>query len=129
MSTTHTNTDELLRAVLQLPSVEWEQFITRVFTLKARERAPVLAEREAELLGQIYQGLPAATQQRLNELIEKRQAYTITETELQELSALTDQVELFDVARLERLIELAHLRNVPLQQLIQQLGLKPVPHD
>lgn len=129
MSTTHTNTDELLRAVLQLPSVEWEQFITRVFTLKARERAPVLAEREAELLGQIYQGLPAATQQCLNELIEKRQAYTITETELQELSALTDQVELFDVARLERLIELAHLRNVPLQQLIQQLGLKPVPHD
>lgn len=129
MPTIHTNTDELLQAVLQLPSVEWEQFVTRVFALKARERAPVLAEREAELLGQIYQGLPAATQQRLNDLIEKRQAYTITETELQELSALTDQVELFDAARLERLIELAHLRNVPLEQLIQQLGLQPVPHD
>ena len=129
MSTIQIRTDDLLQAALQLPPVEWEQFVTRLFTLKARERAPVLAEREAELLGQIYQGLPAATQQRLNELIEKRQAYTLTEAELQELVALTDQVELFDAARLERLIELAHLRNVPLAQLIRQLGLKPVPHD
>ncbi len=129
MSTMPIRTDELLQAALQLPPVEWEQFVTRLFTLKARERAPVLSEREAELLNQIYQGLPAAMQQRLNELIKKRQAYTITETELQELVALTDQVELFDAARLERLIELAHLRSVPLQQLIQQLGLKPVPHD
>jgi uncharacterized membrane protein YheB (UPF0754 family) len=129
MSTMPIRTDELLQAALQLPPVEWEQFVTRLFTLKARERAPVLSEREAELLDQIYQGLPAAMQQRLNELIEKRQAYTITETELQELITLTDQVELFDAARLERLIELAHLRNVPLAQLIQQLGLKPVPHD
>jgi hypothetical protein len=129
MPTIHNGTDELLQAALQLPPVEWEQFVTRLFTLKARERAPVLAERESELLGQIYQGLPTATQQRLNELIEKRQGYTITETELQELNALTDQVELFDAARLERLIELAHLRNMPLAQLIQQLGLKPVPHD
>lgn len=129
MAMMHTHTDELVQAALQLPAVEWEQFVTRLFTLKARERVPVLAEREAELLSQIYQGLPAAMQQRLNALIEKRQSYTITEAELQELSALTDQVELFDAARLERLIELAHLRNVPLQQLIQQLGLKPVPHD
>lgn len=129
MSTMPIRTDELLQAALQLPPVEWEQFVTRLFTLKARERAVVLSEREAELLSQIYQGLPAAMQQRLNELIEKRQAYTITETELQELLTLTDQVELFDAARLERLIELAHLRQVPLQQLIQQLGLKPVPHD
>ncbi len=129
MSTMPIRTDELLQAALQLPPVEWEQFVTRLFTLKARERAAVLSEREAELLSQIYQGLPATMQQRLNELIEKRQAYTITETELQELITLTDQVELFDAARLERLIKLAHLRNVPLAQLIQQLGLKPVPHD
>lgn len=128
MSTIHNGTDELLQAALQLPPVEWEQFVTRLFTLKARERAPVLAEREAELLNLIYQRLPAATQQRLNELIEKRQAYTITEGELQELNALTDQVELFDATRLERLIELAHLRQVPLAQLIRQLGLKPAPH-
>jgi DNA replicative helicase MCM subunit Mcm2 (Cdc46/Mcm family) len=129
MPTMPIQTDDLLQAALQLPPVELEKFVTRLFTLKARERVPVLSEREAELLSQIYQGLPLATQQRLNELIEKRQAYSITEAELQALIALTNQVELSDAARLERLIELAHLRNVPLEQLIRQLGLKPVPHD
>ena len=129
MPTIQIGTDELLQAALQLPQVELEQFVTRLFSLKARERAPVLSEREAELLDKIYQVLPAATQQRLNELIEKRQSSSITKNELQELIALTNQVELFDAVRLEQLSELAHLRNVTLEQLIRQLGLKPVPHD
>jgi len=129
MPTIQVETDELLKAALQLPQVELEQFVQRLFSLKARERTSVLSEREAELLDQIYQKLPDDTQQRLNELIKKRQAYTITPDELRELIELTDQAEAFDVARLELISELAHLRNVPLAQLIQQLGLKPVRHD
>ncbi len=129
MPTIQVETDELLKAALQLPQVELEQFVRRLFSLKARERTSVLSEREAELLDQIYQKLPDDTQQRLNELIKKRQAYTITPDELQELIELTDQAEALDVARLELISELAHLRNVPLAQLIQQLGLKPVRHD
>jgi hypothetical protein len=129
MPTIQVETDELLKAAAQLPQVELEQFVRRLFSLKARERTSVLSEREAELLDQIYQKLPDDTQQRLNELIKKRQAYTITPDELQELIELTDQAEAFDVARLELISELAHLRNVPLAQLIQQLGLNPVRHD
>jgi len=129
MPTIQIETDELLKAAAQLPQVELEQFVRRLFSLKARERTSVLSEREAELLDQIYQKLPDDTQQRLNELIKKRQAYTLTPDELRELIELTDQVEAFDVARLELISELAHLRNVPLAQLIQQLGLKPVRHD
>ncbi len=129
MPTIQVETDELLKAAAQLPQVELEQFVRRLFSLKARERTSVLSEREAELLDRIYQKLPDDTQQRLNELIKKRQAHTITPDELQELIELTDQAEAFDVARLELISELAHLRNVPLAQLIQQLGLKPVRHD
>lgn len=129
MPTIQIETDELLKAALQLPQVELEQFVRRLFALKARERTSVLSEREAELLDQIYQRLPDDTQQRLNELIKKRQAYTITPDELQELIELTDQAEAFDVARLELMSELAHLRNVPLEQMIRQLGLKRVAHD
>ncbi len=129
MPTIQIGTDELLKAALQLPQVELEQFVRRLLSLKARERAPVLSEREAELLGKIYQGLPPGMQPRLNKLIKKRRAHTITPEELQELKKLTHQVELFDAARLEQLLELAHLRNVPLEDLIKQLGLKPVSHD
>ncbi len=129
MPTIQIETDELLKAALQLPQVELEQFVRRLFSLKARERTSVLSEREAELLEKIYQTPPAANQQRLNELIEKRQAYTLTPDELRELIELTDQAEACDGARLELISELAHLRNVPLDQLIRQLGLKRVPHD
>lgn len=129
MLTIQIEKEQLLDAVLQMPQSELEEFVRRVFSLKARERAPVLSERESELLQKIYKGIAPATQQRLNELIEKRQSYTITEDELQELIKLTNQVETFDAERLKYLIELAHLRNVPLDDLIRQLGIKPVSHD
>ena len=121
--------EQLLDAVLQMPEDEFQQFVNKLFVLRARRRAPVLAERETELLEEINQGLPPATQARLNELIKKRLAETITDDELQELIRMTNEVELFDAKRLEHLIELAHLRNVPLKKLIKQLGLKPVRHD
>lgn len=129
MPTIQVETDELLKAALQLPQVELEQFVRRLFSLKARERTSVLSEREEELLEKIYQKPPADRQQRINELIEKRQAYTIAPAELRELIELTDQAEAFDLARLELISELAHLRNVPLDQFIQQLGLQRVAHD
>jgi hypothetical protein len=65
----------------------------------------------------------------MNTLIKKRQGYTITPEELQELIALTDEAEAFDAARLELISELAQLRQVPLDQLIQQLGLQRISHD
>jgi uncharacterized protein YnzC (UPF0291/DUF896 family) len=129
MPTIQIETDELLKAALQLPQVELEQFVRRLFSLKAKERTAVLSEREAELLEKIYQKPPADRQQRINELIKKRQAYTVTPDELQELIVHTDQAEAFDVARLELISELAHLRNVPLQQMIRQLELKRESHD
>lgn len=129
MPTMQVDTEQLLNTALQMPPKELEQFVTRLFTLKAKERAPVLSEREAELLGKIYKGLPEGMQQRLNELIEKRQSYAISDDELKELIELTNRAESFDAERLEHLIELAHLRNIPLKRLIRQLGIKPVPHD
>lgn len=129
MPTVQIEKEQLLDAVLQMPQSELEQFVSRAFSLKAREQTHALPEREAELLMKINQGLPSATQQRLNDLIEKRRAETISAKELRELKKLTDQIETSDANRLELLTELARLRNVPLRKLIKQLGLKPVPHD
>ncbi len=129
MPTIQIDTEQLLNAALQMPQSELEQFVARLFALKARERTSVLSERESELFLQINRGLPAPMRKRLNELIEKRQSYTISEDELQELRRLTDQIEKSDAERLKCLIELAALRNVSLDTLIQQLGLMPHPHD
>lgn len=129
MPTIQIETDQLLDAALQMPEEELKQFVARLFALKAREKTSVLSQSEADLLLKINEGLPPALQERLNELIDKRQSYTITEQELQELIRLTEEVEQFDVERLKHLIELAHLRNVSLDQLINQLGIKPASHD
>lgn len=129
MPTVQIEKEQLLDAVLQMPQSELEQFVSRAFSLKARELTHALPEREAELLMKINQGIPAATQQRLNELIKRRRAATIGAKELRELKKLTDQIEESDARRLELLSELARLRSVPLRKLIRQLGLKPVRHD
>ncbi|MCA1628512.1 MAG: STAS/SEC14 domain-containing protein [Acidobacteria bacterium] len=122
-------TEQLLNAALQMPRAELEQFVARLFALKAREFAPVLPQRESELLLQINQGLPLLTRERLNELIERRRSHTLTEDELRELCQLTDRIEKFDAERLQSLVELAALRTVSLDDLICQLELKPHPHD
>ncbi len=129
MPTIQIEKEQLLNAALQMPREELEQFVARLFTLKAREYAPLLSEKETALLQQINRGLAPAMQQRLNELIDKRQSHTISQSELEELIGLTDQVEMFDAERLKHLIELAHLRGVTLDELIKKLGIKPVPHD
>ncbi len=129
MPTMQIESEQLLNAALQMPRQELQQFVARLFALKAREETPVLAQREAELLLRINQQLPPETQARLDELIKKRQAEAINHQELDELRRFTASSENADAERLECLIELAHLRNIPLKKLIRQLGLKPVSHD
>ncbi|MEJ7709999.1 MAG: hypothetical protein WKF84_09100 [Pyrinomonadaceae bacterium] len=73
MPTIQIDTERLLNAALQMPHEELEQFVARLFALKARQETPGLSQREAELLLKINQGLPPDMQQRLNELIDKRQ--------------------------------------------------------
>ena len=125
MPTIQIETEQLLNAALQMSREELEQFVTRLFALKAREYVPVLSERETELLLQINQGLPPATGKRMKELIAKRRSCTITEDELQELIGITDEVERLNVERVKHLIELAALRNVSLDELMDQLGIRP----
>jgi hypothetical protein len=121
--------EQLLNAARQLPRREFDRFVGQVLRLRAERIAPSLSSTESELLMKINQGLPPAMQERLNVLIKKRRAETITPKELRELKKLTDQVEKLDAERLKWLTELAALRDVPLRKLIKQLGLKPVPHD
>ncbi len=118
-------TEQLLHAALQMPRPELEQFVRRLFALKARQESPGLSEREAELLMKINQGLSLDTAQRRKKLIAKREAETITKKELQELIQITTEVERLNVERIKNLIELASLRNVTLDELIDQLGLRP----
>ncbi len=125
MPTIQIETEQLLNAALQMSEEELKQFVAKLFALKARERVPALSEQESKLMLQINQGLSSADARRRKELIAKRESYTIAEDELQELIRLTDEAERLNVERVKHLIELSHLRNVPLEELMKQLGIKP----
>jgi hypothetical protein len=129
MPTIQVDTEQLLHATLQLPRAELEQFVARLLVLSLQQDTSRLAQAESELLLKISQGLPPPTQQRLDELITKRQAQSLTPEEHQELIRLTEQSEKVDAERVQHLLALAALRNLPLDELTRQLGIRPVPHE
>lgn len=119
------SSDQLLSAARQLPRREFDQFVTRVLSLRAERSAPVLPAAESELLLKINHPVPDDLQRRYDELLARRDARTLTSEEHQELLALTDQVEILEAERMKHLIELAQLRRITLDELMNQLGLQP----
>jgi hypothetical protein len=117
--------DVLVKAVEQLQGAELRQFTAHVLALNAKRMAPSVTQEEAALLLQINTPLPADVQRRFDELVAKRDAETLDAEEYAELLQLTQQVEAFDVARLEALAKLAALRGVTLHELMRQLELTP----
>ena len=118
------NVDQLLQSVARLGNQELEQFTDRFLMLRARRRAPSLPKREAELLQLINRGLSPEKWQRYNDLNDALSAENITGEEHQELLGLIEQVEQFDAERLRHLIELAQLRQLSLDELMDQLGIR-----
>ncbi len=81
-------------------------------------------KRQLELLEKINMGLPIALWEQYAILKVKRQEETLTPSEQVELIDITDQIEQANAARMPFLIELAQLRNIPVESLFQELDLK-----
>ncbi len=117
--------DQLIKAVTQLPQTEFNEFLHTISRIHPLHEEHRLSARESQLLLNINQGIPTTMQQRYDELIEKRDARSLTSAEYDELLHLTDQVELLDAKRVEYLLELARLRKQSLPLLMEELGLTP----
>jgi hypothetical protein len=87
-----------------------------------------LPKSEADLLQKINQGLPPEVRKRYEVLNAKLHEETIAPEEHQELLQLIDRTELADAERLQHLIELAHIRNVSVDTLMNQLDIRRPAH-
>ena len=76
-------------------------------------------QRESELLLKINQGIPLDIQEDYNDLIAKRDAETLTNHEYKELLNLTQQIEKQQAQRIEHLAELASLKGISLNTLME----------
>jgi hypothetical protein len=115
--------NQLLSGVAQLETSDLEQFAQQVSLILAQRRISSLPQPEAELLQQISQGLPEGTQHRYDGLRTKLYSETLTPEEHQELLALVDIIEQADANRLQHLMALSQIRQVPLPALMEQLGI------
>ncbi len=83
------------------------------------------ARSESDLLEEINQGFPEEIWRRYRELVAKRQDETLSAEEHTELIAMIDRVEIANARRIECLAELANRRQVPLRELMAEMGIQP----
>lgn len=105
--------------------IELDQVMQEVIILRRKKLPSVLTQNETELLKKINSGAPTVIQKRYDFLIKKRSNETLKDEEYQELLELTAYMENLGVKRLEYLLELAKLRNLSLDEIVEQLQLKP----
>ncbi|HEV7509391.1 MAG TPA: hypothetical protein VGS07_31235 [Thermoanaerobaculia bacterium] len=79
---------------------------------------------EAALLQTINQGFSSETWQHYASLKTKRRAGTLKPSEQAELIALSDQMEEMNVRRMESVSQLARLRKMSVDVLMEDLGIK-----
>ncbi|MFK7948474.1 MAG: hypothetical protein AB8G11_12860 [Saprospiraceae bacterium] len=116
--------NDLLGVVEQFSSNELEEFIHKIQLLK-NKKATKIASKEAELIKIIQRNFTEVEQKHFDELVQKRQAYTITDEELVELIEMTDYSEQLSVERVKALAKLSELTNKSVDELMIELNVRP----
>jgi hypothetical protein len=123
--------EEALRATAERAGLAPDRYVLDVLQERLdrdRDLPHRLPRAEAKLLQQINEGPSESTWERYQALKEKRDAETLTDAEHAELIRLVNEVEGWNVRRLEAAAELAKLRGVGFADLVQQLGLGAPRH-
>lgn len=123
------SSEQLLKAVEQLSEQELERFFDKIIEMRSQHIAPRLSLTESELFAKINQPLSPNTRQLYHQQIAKRRAGSLTEKECEELLRLTDEVEKSDAERLRCLVELARIRNLSVDELMNQMGIQAPPYE
>ena len=114
-----TKVKQLLDEASQLSSTAFDQLTNHLIRLKTtRSMRPIGSE--SELLNRIQNWAPHDLLNRYRHLGDLRRAETLTSDEHEELLHLVQKVEQLQNERLYRMVELAQLRGIPLQDLVAQ---------
>jgi hypothetical protein len=113
----------------EMPLNDLEAFINGLNALVIRKRVVDKGKRDKALLLKINQSvLPEQSLERYILLQDKMELENLPEIEYQELLHLVAQEEKIRNKRYKYLLELAQLRNVPLTELMNSLGLRTLSH-
>lgn len=124
MSTVDIELAQVIDSVANLELSDLEAFAAEINSLLAQRKAPGLSQRETQLLEIINRGPSVELRQRYALLNEKLQDENLSDKEQAELVRLVEQIEAYDVERLKSLIDLAQLRGVSLDAVMDQLDIQ-----
>ena len=117
---------EIVRIAANLEIQEFESLYKKLSTLRLQKRGvPVMDETELKLLQEINKEFPTHKWERLEFLDWKLEYRTLNEAEEVESLELAEAYEEFSVERIENLAQLATIRGIHIDELMEQLGLKP----
>jgi hypothetical protein len=119
--------EQKLRAEAAKEGIEPDCYIVNALQERFQSNPMLEKATEADLLQQINIGFSAETWAQYHTLIAKRHAETLSPQEHAELIQLSDRLEKLNVVRIQAFIQLANLRNQPLSDLMQTLGISPNP--
>jgi sugar phosphate isomerase/epimerase len=118
--------EQVIDLIADLPNESLEELTRFIEFLRFRsaQRPNVPPpDAEAPLAAIIARRLPPPDQRRLDELRALQEERSLTNSEHDELLSYIDRVEREDAERAQALLDLARLRNVPLNVLMADLGL------
>ena len=118
-----TSVATLFQEVERLDNRSLDAFIEHIISLRIRREPSDRQKEEAMLLKKINKSLSIEQTERFRFLNAKRSDENITENEYAELVVLLEKIEKLNVSRLKYLTALARLRNIPVRELMNQLGI------
>ena len=121
---TEVDTQTLLAGIAKLKVKDLEDLVRALNAIIVQKKSKDKSWQVKVLLGKVNDTtLPKAKRDRYLDLAAKLQNGTLPEVEHTEYMALANEDELIRNERVKLLIELAHLRDISLAELMRELGL------
>ena len=115
---------KILETIKRLETPVLESFLDEVSLILARRKSVSLSKKESTLMDKINNGVSIQVRERQKELSLKNRYENLIAKEKQELLQISQQIEEADILRLTSLIELAQTREVSVDTLMNEFGLK-----
>lgn len=119
-------TETLLDAVVQMPEKDFEKFVEKAKKLRSDSNRISWTKVELKIIKKIEECKYTPEEEKhFANLVKKRQSETISESEFEELSKMTDEGEQRTLKRLKLLVKLATLKNKSLNEIMKILKIRP----
>ncbi len=119
---------DLIEGVKQLSPSDLNEFILKVNRLHAQKIKVDLTQKERLLLEKINEKLPEVTQQRLAQLQSKKSEGELKDEEQEELLAIVDVIDDMNLERVRALKQLAELRGVSVNEVMNLFKISQTPN-